>query len=214
LERIIVPASEARRARVHAGQRFRIINPEGTQCVDFWAIRADDLTEWASAEHTRVERMRLFPRVGEYFVTNKRNDILLFEEDNSPGIHDMLVCTCDPERYVRLGAKGWHASCEENFFKVAGELGWNYPHLPQSISWFTEIPIAPDGALALAPSPSRPGDSVVLRAMMDCDVIVCSCAQDITEINAFNPTPLWVDISEAELEATPAHAGREEKGAR
>jgi uncharacterized protein len=87
VERIVVPASEARSARVRAGQRFSIINPEGTQCVDFWAICAGDLTEWASAEHTRVERMRLFPQVGEYFVTNKRNDILFFEEDNSPGIH-------------------------------------------------------------------------------------------------------------------------------
>jgi hypothetical protein len=208
----VVPASEARTARVRAGQTFSIVNPEGTQCVDFWAIRADDLTEWASAEHTRVERMRLFPQVGEYFVTNKRNDILLFEEDNSPGIHDMLVCTCDAERYVRLGATGWHASCEENFFKVAGQLGWGYPHLPQSISWFTHIPIASDGGLSLAVSPSRPGDSVVLRAVMDCDVIVCSCAQDITEINGFNPTPLWLEISDEEFEATSALAGRREEG--
>jgi uncharacterized protein len=125
----------------------------------------------------------------------------------------MLVCICDPERYVRLGATGWHASCEENFFKVAGELGWDYPHLPQSISWFTHIPIAADGALSLAPSPSRPGDSVVLRATMDCDVIVCSCAQDITEINGFKPTPLWLDLSDEEFEEASARAASNEEGA-
>ena len=47
-------------------------------------------------------------------------------------------------REVNLGAVGWHPSCQENFFKAAGEVGWTYPFLPQSISWFTEIPIAPD----------------------------------------------------------------------
>src|SRR5439155_19310383 len=64
MDRIVVPASAARRARIRTGQQFRITTPEGCQCVDFWAIRADDLTEWASAEFTRVELMRLFPRVG------------------------------------------------------------------------------------------------------------------------------------------------------
>ena len=63
MTRIEVPASEARTARVAAGERFRILNVEGCQCVDFWAIVADDTTEWASAEHTRVENSRLFPVV-------------------------------------------------------------------------------------------------------------------------------------------------------
>jgi uncharacterized protein YcgI (DUF1989 family) len=194
MERIVVPASRARRARVRAGQRFRITTPEGCQCVDFWAIRAGDLTEWDAAEFTRVELMRLFPRVGDHIYTNRRNRILLFEADTSPGIHDMLVCACDPQRYVNLGAQGWHASCQENFFTTAGELGWDSPFLPQSISWFTEIPIAADGGIGLRRSPSRPGDTVTLRAEMDTDVIVCSCAQDITEINCHRPSPLWLDL--------------------
>ena len=204
MERTIVPASGARRARVRAGQQFRITTPEGCQCVDFWAIRADDLTEWASAEFTRVELMRLFPRVGDAIFTNRRREMLVFEADTSPGIHDMLVCACDPARYRNLGAVGWHPSCQENFFNVAGELGWTYPFLLQSISWFTEIPIAPDYSIGLARSPSRPGDAVTLRAVMDCDVIVCSCAQDITEINCNRPTPLWLDLFETDVKAEAA----------
>jgi uncharacterized protein YcgI (DUF1989 family) len=194
MERIEIPAREARRARVRAGQRFRIVDVEGCQCVDFWAIRADDLTEWASAEHTRVELNRLFPRVGEHIFTNRRRELLLFEEDNSPGIHDMLVAACDPPRFERLGVEGWHASCQENFFHVAGELGWGYPFLPQSISWFTNIPIYPDRSIGWEPAASEAGDSVVLRAQMDCDVIVCSCSQDIVPINGGNPTPLALEL--------------------
>jgi hypothetical protein len=34
----------------------------------------------------------------------------------------------------------------------------------------------------------------VLRAVIDSDVIVCSCAQDIVPINCLNPTPLTLDL--------------------
>jgi uncharacterized protein len=203
MERIEIPASQARTARVKAGERFRIVNVEGCQCVDFWAIAADDVTRWASAEHTRVELSRLFPTVGEHIHTNRREPMLLFEEDHSPGIHDMLVAACDPPRFRNLGAEGWHPSCEENFFKVAKTLGWEHAFLPQSISWFTNIPIEPDGELGFSPSPSKAGDSVVLRAVMDSDVIVCSCAQDIVPINCGKPTPLALELLGADGLANP-----------
>ncbi len=194
MKQIEVPASEARTARVQAGEKFRIVDVEGGQCVDFWAIAADDTTQWASAEHTRVELSRLFPIPGEQIYTNHRDPMLAFEEDHSPGIHDMLVAACDPPRFRNLGVEGWHPSCEENFFKVAGTLGWEHPFLPQSISWFTNIPIHPDGQFDWAPSPSQAGDYVVLEALIDTDVIVCSCSQDIVPINHRNPTPLRLEL--------------------
>ncbi len=193
MSRIEIPASEARTARVNAGERFRIVNVEGGQCVDFWALGADG-DRWASAEHTRVENSRLFPIVGEHIYTNRREPMLLFESDTSVGIHDMLVAACDPPRFRNLGVEGWHPSCEENFFKVAAALGWRHPFLPQSISWFTNIPIHDDGRFDWAPSPSVKGDAVVLSAEIDCDVIVCSCAQDIVPINHLNPTPLALEL--------------------
>jgi uncharacterized protein YcgI (DUF1989 family) len=194
VERIIVPAREARLARLQADRRARIVDVEGCQCVDFWALRADDLTEWASAEHTRVEVGRLFPVVGEYIYTNRRDPILLFEADASPGVHDMLVAACDPPRFRHLGVTGWHSSCEENFFKEAARVGWSYPFLPQSISWFTNIPIYDDRRIGWEPAPSKPGDSVTLRAVVDCDIIVCSCSQDIVPINCGRPTSLAVEL--------------------
>ena len=65
------PATEPLRLKKGERVRLRIIN--------------------ASAEHTRVHLNRLFPRPGEHFVSNLRRPILFFEEDRSPGVHDMLV---------------------------------------------------------------------------------------------------------------------------
>jgi uncharacterized protein YcgI (DUF1989 family) len=81
---IDVPSREGRGVRVTAGQRFRVIDVEGGQVADTFAFRADDVSEFHSAEHTRVHVNRLFPVPGEQFVTNNRRPILLLEEDRTP----------------------------------------------------------------------------------------------------------------------------------
>ena len=193
MERIEIPASEARTARVEAGERFRIVNVEGCQCVDFWAIAADDVTRWASAEHTRVYNGNLFPRVGQPFVTQQRRPILLFQEDHSPGKHDMLVAACNPSRYALLGVEGWHASCEENLLTCLRALGHTV-EVPQPINLFTNIPLSPQGELDWQPALTAPGDYVVFRAEMDVIICASSCPQDIVAINDRNVTELELDL--------------------
>jgi uncharacterized protein len=189
-----VPAREGRGVRVAAGECVRVIDVEGGQVADTFAFRADNLSEYHSAEHTRVHVNRLFPRPGEHFVTNHRRPILLLEEDTSPGIHDMLCAACDPERYTGLGVAGWHASCRENLERAMAELGFERIEVPQPINLFMNIPVGADGGLGWEPAPTRAGDSVTLRAEMDCIVVVSACPQDIVAINDKNPTPVAVEL--------------------
>lgn len=191
---IDVPAREGRGVRVAAGQRFRVIDVEGGQVADTFAFRADDVSEYHSAEHTRAVVSRLFPRVGEHFVTNHRRPILTLVEDRSPGIHDMLCAACDPERYTGLGVEGWHASCQENLRRAMGELGVPDVEVPQPINLFMNIPVREGGELGWEPAPTAAGDSVMLRAEMDCYVVVSACPQDIVPINGLNPTPIAIEL--------------------
>ena len=117
-ETIHIPAREGRGAGMRAGDRVRVIDPEGGQVADVFAFCTDDPSEYHSAEHTRVYVNRLFPMVDEQFVTNRRRPILTLEADDSPGVHDMLCAACDPTRYHGLGVEGWHASCQENLLGV------------------------------------------------------------------------------------------------
>jgi len=191
---IDVPAREGRGVRVAAGHRFRVIDVEGGQVADTFAFRADDVSEYHSAEHTRAVVSRLFPRVGEQFVTNHRRPILTLVEDRSPGIHDMLCAACDPERYSGLGVEGWHASCQENLRRAMGELGVPEVEVPQPVNLFMNIPVREGGALGWEPAPTAAGDSVTLRAEMDCYVVVSACPQDIVPINGLNPTPIAIEL--------------------
>ena len=177
-----------------SGTRFRCVDLEGRQCGDLFAFCAADVREYASAEHTRVFVGRLFPRIGEPFVTNRRRPILTFEHDASPGKHDMLVAACDPVRYQLLGVSGWHPSSQENMQKVMAGFGYPEVEVPQPINVFLDIPIGQDGALDWPPGRSEPGDSITLRTELDCYIVLTACAQDILPINDRNPTAMAIDV--------------------
>jgi uncharacterized protein len=193
--RIHIPARKGGAVRIEAGRRFRVVDVEGGQVADTWAFVADDPDEFHSAQHTRAVTSRLFPRVGERFVTNRRRPILLFEDDRTPGIHDMLIAACDPPRYGGLGVEGWHASCEENLQEALTAAGVEAPRFaPQPINLFMNTPALPDGAIAWRPAATRAGDHVVLRAELDLILAVSACPQDIVAINEKNPTPIAIEL--------------------
>jgi uncharacterized protein YcgI (DUF1989 family) len=194
-ERIHIPAREGRAVRIDAGRSVRVIDPEGGQVADTWAFVADDPGEFHSAQHTRAYLSRLFPQAGENFVTNTRRPILLLEEDATPGIHDMLVAACDPERYQGLGVEGPHASCQENLQTALREVGVEPPRFaPQPINLFMNTPALADGTIDWLPAPTKAGDYVQLRAELDLVLVVSACPQDIVQINERNPGPIELEL--------------------
>ena len=194
-ESIHIPAREGRGVGIRAGDRVRVIDPEGGQVADVFAFSTEDPSEYHSAEHTRVHVSRLFPRVGQQFLTNRRRPILTLEADDSPGIHDMLCAACDPTRYQGLGVEGWHASCQENLLGALRQLGVERVEVPQPINLFMNIPVGVDAELAFLPAQTRPGDSTTFRAELDCYVVVSACPQDLVQINAGPPGPLDLEIT-------------------
>ena len=66
--------------------------------------------------------------------------------------------------------------------------------IPQPINVFTNIPLDSEGILHQEPALTKAGDSITLRAELDCYVVLTACPQDIVPINAKNPTPLALEI--------------------
>jgi uncharacterized protein YcgI (DUF1989 family) len=187
---IHIPAREGRGLALTQGARFQVVDLAGQQCADLFAFTSTHINDYHSAEHTRFQNDRLFPRPGEFFVTNKRRPMLFFEADDSPGKHDMLVAACDPTRYEGLGVTGWHASCQENLVLAMKALGQPSIEIPQPINLFTNIPVDTDGSLSWEPALTKPGDSVTFRVEIDAYVVVSACPQDVKAINARTPGPL------------------------
>jgi uncharacterized protein len=191
--RTTVPAREGRAVRVSAGRRVRVVDLEGGQVGDLFAFAAGDPRERLSAAHTRSVTSRLFPAVGESFVTGRRRPILTLAADDSPGTHDMLIAACDPARYAALGAPK-HPSCADNLQRALAGLDIDVAETPQPVNLFMRIPVVESGRLHWLPAESRAGDSITFEAAMDCVVAVSACPQDLVGINGGRPTALAIDV--------------------
>lgn len=173
---------------------MRVIDIEGGQVGDVFAFAATDVREHLSASHTRTGTGRLFPGIGERFVTTRRRPILTLVADTSPGVHDMLIAACDPERYRTLG-HAEHGSCAANLRTALAELDLDTDVVPQPVNLFMNIPVGVDGELSWLPAVSRPGDALTFDAAMDCVVVVSACPMDLNPINGDRPTPLAIEIT-------------------
>jgi uncharacterized protein YcgI (DUF1989 family) len=196
----VVAAGTARAVVLHKGDRIRVIDVEGAQVGDVFAFVAGDPEEHLSASHTRTVIGRLFPAVGEHFVTNRRRPILKFVADTSPGVHDMLIAACDRERYRMLGAPE-HRSCADNLREALAGIGTGIGDVPQPVNIFMNIPVTAGGRLSWLRAVSRAGDAVTFEADMDCVVVVSACPMDLNAINGERVTDLALELSPASEEA-------------
>ncbi len=194
MSRHLVPAGEGLAVRVTAGTTFAVVDVEGGQVGDLFAFNADDVREYASAEHTRPSTRRLFPRPGQTVLTNQRRPILELLEDTSPGVHDTLYAACDPARYRLLGVDGPHRSCAQNLREAMAGLGVPDIAIPQPLNVFMDVRVDADGHMTTRPASSRPGDHLAFRALMDCYVVLSSCPMDIVAISEGGVTPLAIDV--------------------
>ena len=194
MSRDTVQARKGAGYRLKAGQSFKVINTHGTQVVDFWAVSLDDPAEYLSMVHTRSTIFKSWPRVGDLLYTNRREPILKFTEDTSPGIHDTVIAPCDPARYRMLGVEGFHDSCANNFLTATEQLGISFTQAPDSFNLFMSIPWTEDGDLLLEPTRSKPGDYVVFEALKPVATIVSSCPMDISPVNSGKPVEFDVEI--------------------
>ena len=197
LDIVPVPASAGAFVHLSPGDELSVVDVEGGQVGDLFALVEGDDGEHLSAQHTRAVNDRLFPRLGQSFVTNRRRPILTLIEDTSPGVHDMLIAACDLERYTGLGVDGWHASCAENYLTTAKAAGADPAFVPQSVNLFMSIPWDADGELSWEPATTAPGDAIRFRAEVACLVVVSACPQDIVVINNGQPTPLQLETARA-----------------
>lgn len=182
-EMLAIPARSGKAAFVDKGWCVKIINTPGTQVIDTWAFARRDLLEFMSMEHTRATLVRMVPKVGDHLYSNRRRPILTLVDDTSPGVHDTLMAACDNYRYQLLGCSEYHDNCTDNLAAALNELGLTPPQTPSPLNLFMNIPWARDGALAWQAPVAKPGDYVVLEAVMDAVIAFSACPQDILPIN-------------------------------
>ncbi|HEY0266294.1 MAG TPA: urea amidolyase associated protein UAAP2, partial [Rhizomicrobium sp.] len=191
----VIPARAPWSALVKKGQHIRIIDSQGQQAVDTLFYRAGKPDERYSAQDTLAEQGSAYITTGTQLISNEGNLMATVVADTS-GDHDTSAGACSIEaNTVRFGqqTRYMHA-CRENFLVEIPQYGMSKRDIVSNINFFMNVPIRPDGELAIVDGLSKPGDYVELRAEMDVLCAISNCPQVNNPCNGFHPTPIRVLI--------------------
>ena len=182
--------------RMAAGQSIRVINTHGTQVCDFWAVCDGGPHEFLSMAHCHTETGGIMPATGDVLVSNRRRAMLTITADDSPGVHDTVIASCDWPRYQVLGCSEYHDNCADNFRMALMAIGEAAVHVPDPFNLWMNIPVSPQGRISWEAPVSSAGNSIVMRAETDIIAVMSACPQDITPVNgdALAPTELHFRI--------------------
>lgn len=168
----ISPAS-ARAFTVEKGKTVRVIDAGGGQAGDLVAFSVFDLAVYLGQARSRVENRTVRPGAGHilYSATQPPVPLLTITEAGA-GALDLLYTPCCRwalrQRFQR-DADGCHE------LLLAALAPWQLETIPDPLNLFFSVTVAEDGGMAIAPSPSRPGDAVAFRAEMDLLLAISTC---------------------------------------
>ena len=184
--------------RVAAGRSIRVINTHGTQVCDFWALCDGAPHEFLSMAHCHTETGGIMPAVGDVMVSNRRRPMLTITSDDSPGVHDTVIASCDWPRYQVLGCTEYHDNCADNFRMALMAIGEAAAHVPDPFNLWMNIPVSPQGRISWEAPVSSAGHSIVMRAETDVIAVMSACPQDLTPVNGdgLAPTELHFRIED------------------
>lgn len=194
-QRVVIVAPQSGQAvSVGRGEQVRVVDPDGRQVGDMWAIDAADRGRWLSASHTRDRCERLFPAVGEQFRDQYGEPVLQLAADTSPGVHDMLFPPCDRWLYESRGLPG-HVNCRDNFLAAVASAGISLPVVPDPVNLFQSSGPQPDGRLRIGVAASRPGDAISFFAQRDLVLVLTACAVDYPPLSSGRCGPLRIEVT-------------------
>ncbi len=197
----VIPAEKPWSGVVRRGQVLRIVDLEGQQAVDTLFYKAGDFAERYSAQDTLRVQGSAYVGLGTRLISNEGRTMVRVIADTC-GQHDTSAgaCSCESNT-VRFGhhTKYMHA-CRENFLLEVTKHGMSKRDIVPNINFFMNVPVMPNGELAIVDGLSGPGDYVEMLAEMDVLCVISNCPQVNNPCNGFNPTPIQVliwDVLEA-----------------
>jgi len=180
---------------VRSGQILRIVDLEGQQAVDFLCYNAADLSERYNAADTMKFAGTIFLTTGHGLYCDMGRRLFTVTADTC-GRHDTIggCCSAESNRF-RYGVEGT-PSCRDNFLRALARHGLGKKDIVANVNFFMNVPVEPDGRMAIADGRSRPGDHVDLRAETDVLAVVSNCPQIYNPCNGGRPTPIRLLVYE------------------
>lgn len=166
--------------RLSAGDELVVVDPDGGQVSDLYAVAADDPGEWLSSGRTIDYANKVFLTTGDVLYSNRSRPMFTIVEDTC-GRHDFTLTPCSQETFDLLypefgGAP--HPSCLANLHHGLGPFGVSMDAIATSFNIFMNVWTDPDGTLHIDPPLSAPGARFRVRAEQDLFVGLTACSAE------------------------------------
>ncbi len=181
---------------VPRGAVLTVIDPEGGQVSDMFAVAAGDPAEVLSNGRTLDYQETLRLTTGARLWSNRSRVMLTITEDTAPH-HDFLLTPCSEDTFRHFYPdKPVHRGCFGNLAEALAPHGVAPAMIGTAFNIFMNVPVAPDGRLAVLPPGTRPGDLIRLRAEMDLIVGLTACSAYASNGGSFKPIDFSVMLAE------------------
>lgn len=190
----IVESKSGNAFKVNKGEYITIVDLEGKQVVDFFAISQKDNNEFLSTGVTIDCNDCLKVVKGDIIYTNLYNEMFEIIEDDVEE-HDLLHPCCRPEMYDYFYGNGkGHRNCFDNINNNLASFKIPKQNIIHPFNIFMHTKIMPNGKLSVEQPMSKAGDKIKLQAKMDIIVCVASCSVSESKCNGGRCTPIKVII--------------------
>ena len=193
VSQVHIPPQSGRGVTVLRNQRVRVTCLQGKQVGDLFAFVPGSRDEYLSPSYTLRRLGRLYPELGKPLYRTYRRPLLLIEED-TVGVHDLLMPACDNNLYEIMGATN-HPSCRDNLNVTLKDFEFDVEGNPDPVNLFQNTPVVDlEGRWEVRESVATSGDYIQFRALEDLLVIVAACSMDLSDLNGGTPTDLMLEV--------------------
>lgn len=187
---LIVDPGGSWSAIVAAGDRVRFVDLEGQQAIDFLCYNARDVCDRYNAANTMKMAQNVYVNAGTVLYGEYATPLARIVESSCPN-HDTIGGCCSAEmNWLRYGRRTH--SCRANFIHELSKFEMGEADIVANVNFFMSVPVRPDGHMAIADGPSKPGDFVELEAVTDVIAVISNCPQKYNPASGYNPSAVQV----------------------
>ena len=183
-----IPPQSGTAFRLRKGQVLRVIDPQGEQVSDLFAVSAADADCALSSGRSLDYAGRIYLSTGDLLYDNN-SQVMFTIVNDTVGRHDFLLTPCSQEMFeILYQHEGHHPSCHENLSVPLKAMGVDSHRIGTTFNIFMNVTIDPDsGRIAVGTPTSRPGDYIELRAEMDMICGLTACSAEGSNNGSFKP---------------------------
>jgi uncharacterized protein YcgI (DUF1989 family) len=182
---------------IEAGQRLRLSQPEGEQVADLISFNRDDVRELLSMHSSRAVNLSWKLTAPHVLYSNRTRGMWQIEADLTGENYCGGGYCSEHLNVARYGAKGTGApNCQSNLETAVRGYGMDRSsfNVDACFNVFMTVAYDADGKWEIRTPKGKPGDYMIMRALMPQIVAISNCPVLFNACNNYRLKPLAVEI--------------------